>query len=67
MSKPEDKQARYDVWKGIFTDIQTKQAPWVPVFNERRVVAKSARMGGPDQIYIDPTRVIDYEAIYVKK
>ena len=34
---------------------------------ERRVVAKSKRMGGPDEIYIDPTRVIDYEAIYVNK
>ena len=67
MSKPDEKDARYGVWKGIFTDIQTQQAPWVPVFNERRVVAKSTRMGGPDQIYIDPTRVIDYEAIYVKK
>ncbi|MDX7950592.1 ABC transporter substrate-binding protein [Lichenihabitans sp. Uapishka_5] len=66
MSKPEDKQARYNTWKAIFTDIQAKQAPWVPVFNERRVVAKSTRMGGPDEIYIDPTRVIDYEAIYVK-
>ena len=49
------------------TDIQTKAAPWVPVFNERRVVAKSKRMGGPDEIYIDPTRVIDYEAIYISK
>ncbi len=67
MSKPDEKDARYKVWAQIFTDIQTQQAPWVPVFNERRVVAKSKRMGGADQIYIDPTRVIDYEAIYVKK
>ena len=66
MSKPEQKDERYAVWKQIFTDIQTQQAPWVPVFNERRVVAKSKRMGGPDEIYIDPTRVIDYEAIFVK-
>jgi ABC-type transport system substrate-binding protein len=67
MSKPEQKDERYKVWAQIFTDIQTQQAPWVPVFNERRVVAKSKRMGGPDQIYIDPTRVIDYEAIYATK
>ena len=38
----------------------------MPVLNERRVVAKSKRMGGADQVYIDPTRVIDYEAIYIK-
>ncbi len=67
MSKPDQKDQRYAVWKQIFTDIQSQAAPWVPVFNERRVVAKSKRMGGPDQIYIDPTRVIDYEAIYIKK
>ena len=54
-------------WGKIFTEIQEKDAPWIPVFNERRVVAKSKRMGGEDQIYIDPTRVIDYDAIFVKK
>ena len=67
MSTPEQKADRYKVWAQIFTDIQTQQAPWVPVFNERRVVAKSKRMGGPDEIYIDPTRVIDYEAIYATR
>ena len=66
MSKPDEMEARYKVWAQIFTDIQTQAAPWVPVFNERRVVAKSKRMGGPDEIYIDPTRVIDYAAIYAK-
>jgi hypothetical protein len=36
------------------------------MFNERRVVAKSKRMGGSDAVYTDPTCVIDYEAIYIK-
>ncbi len=36
------------------------------VTNERRVVAKSLRMGGEGNIYIDPTRVINYDAIWVK-
>jgi len=67
MSDPKQHDERAKVWAQIFTDIQTKAAPWVPVFNERRIVAKSKRMGGPDQIYIDPTRVIDYEAIYAVK
>lgn len=67
MSDPKMKEERAKVWAQIFTDIQTKAAPWVPVFNERRVVARSKRMGGPDEIYIDPTRVIDYEAIYIDK
>jgi ABC-type transport system substrate-binding protein len=67
MSDPKQRNERAKVWAKIFTDIQVQAAPWVPVFNERRIVAKSKRMGGPDQIYIDPTRVIDYEAIYATK
>ena len=67
MSAPDQKDARYAAWRGIFTAIMQKSAPWVPVFNERRVVAKSKRMGGPDQIYIDPTEVIDYPSIYIKE
>jgi peptide/nickel transport system substrate-binding protein/oligopeptide transport system substrate-binding protein len=42
-------------------------APWIPIFNERRVIAKSKRMGGPGNIYIDPARVINYDAISVKQ
>ncbi|MDQ0394477.1 ABC transporter substrate-binding protein [Labrys monachus] len=66
MPVPAKAAERNAVWAQIFTEIQSKDAPWIPVFNERRVVAKSKRMGGPDEVYIDPTRVIDYDAIYVK-
>jgi peptide/nickel transport system substrate-binding protein/oligopeptide transport system substrate-binding protein len=65
MSDPAKAAERQAAWGKIFTDIMA-DAPWVPVINERRVVAKSPRMGGPDNIYIDPTRVINYDAIYVK-
>jgi peptide/nickel transport system substrate-binding protein/oligopeptide transport system substrate-binding protein len=65
MSDPAKSGDRIEAWKGIFTDAM-KDAPWIPVTNERRVVAKSLRMGGADNIYIDPTRVINYDAIYVK-
>ncbi len=65
MSDPAKVAERQAAWGKIFTDIMA-DAPWVPVINERRVVAKSLRMGGPDNIYIDPTRVINYDAIFVK-
>ncbi|CAH0342266.1 ABC transporter substrate-binding protein [Rhizobium sp. CECT 9324] len=65
MSDPAKVAERQAAWGKIFTDIMA-DAPWVPVINERRVVAKSTRMGGPDNIYIDPTRVINYDAIFVK-
>ncbi len=65
MSDPAKSGERIEAWKGIFTDAM-KDAPWIPVTNERRVVAKSLRMGGADNIYIDPTRVINYDAVFVK-
>ncbi|MCR6497973.1 ABC transporter substrate-binding protein [Shinella sp. CPCC 101442] len=65
MSDPAKAAERQAAWSKIFTDVMA-DAPWVPVINERRVVAKSLRMGGPDNIYIDPTRVINYDAIFVK-
>ncbi|WP_086996138.1 ABC transporter substrate-binding protein [Rhizobium sullae] len=66
MSDPAKVAERTAAWGKIFTDIMA-DAPWVPVINERRVVAKSLRMGGADNIYIDPTRVINYDAIYVNQ
>ena len=66
MSDPAKKDERAKLWGSVFTDLMA-DAPWIPVFNERRVVAKSKRMGGPGNLYIDPTRVINYDAIYVKQ
>ena len=65
MSDPAKAEGRTEAWRKIFTDIM-KDAPWIPIFNERRVVAKSKRMGGADEIYIDPARVINYDAVFVK-
>ncbi|MBY5591059.1 ABC transporter substrate-binding protein [Rhizobium leguminosarum] len=66
ISDPAKVAERTAAWGKIFTDIMA-DAPWIPVINERRVVAKSLRMGGADNIYIDPTRVINYDAIFVKQ
>ncbi|MFS8050065.1 ABC transporter substrate-binding protein [Rhizobium sp. BR 314] len=66
MSDPAKVAERQAAWGKIFTDIMA-DAPWVPVINERRVVAKSLRMGGSGNIYVDPTRVINYDAIFVKQ
>ncbi|WP_455269330.1 ABC transporter substrate-binding protein [Rhizobium herbae] len=65
MSDPAKAAERQAEWGKIFTDIMA-DAPWIPLTNERRVVAKSPRMGGSGDIYIDPTRVINYDAIFVK-
>ena len=65
MSDPARSGERTAAWKSIFVDVMA-DAPWIPIFNERRVVAKSKRMGGEPNIYVDPTRVINYDAIFVK-
>ena len=56
-----------EAWRGIFTEIMQKSAPWVPVFNERRVVAKSKRMGGRGRgLHRARPQVIDYPSIFIK-
>jgi peptide/nickel transport system substrate-binding protein/oligopeptide transport system substrate-binding protein len=37
------------------------------VFNEQRFTIRSARMGGADNLYVDPVHVfINYDNVYVK-
>ncbi|MGO7902730.1 hypothetical protein ACC719_35525, partial [Rhizobium ruizarguesonis] len=62
MSDPAKAAERTAACGKIFTYIMA-DAPWIPVINERRVVAKSLRMGGAYNIYIDPTLVINYDAV----
>jgi ABC-type transport system substrate-binding protein len=66
MSDPAKAGERAKAWGSIFTDIM-KDAPWIPVFNEQRVVVRSKRMGGDPSIYIDPTRVLNYDALWIKQ
>ena len=42
-----------------------EEAPWAPVFNEQRFTMHSARMGGPDAIFVDPVHIpVNYEHVY---
>jgi peptide/nickel transport system substrate-binding protein len=62
-----DQQAeRYKAWSGIFDDI-IKDAPWAPIFNEKRFTYHSARLGGDPSLYTDPIHIpVNYDYIYVK-
>ena len=43
----------------------TSDAPWVPVFNEQRFTMRSAKLGGPDEIFVDPVHVpVNYDYVY---
>ncbi|WP_246811391.1 ABC transporter substrate-binding protein [Mesorhizobium sp. AA22] len=56
---------RAKMWSAIYGKIM-EDAPWAPVFNEQRFTMKSARMGGADNLYVDPVHIpINYDNVYV--
>ncbi len=66
MVKPDQQDARIEAWRKIFITAMD-DAPWVPVFNEKRYTVHSARMGGEDTLYVDPVHVpVNYDYIGLK-
>ncbi|UVK39829.1 ABC transporter substrate-binding protein [Mesorhizobium sp. AR10] len=66
MTDPTKAGERNKMWSAIYDKIMA-DAPWAPVFNEQRFTMKSARMGGADNLYVDPVHVfINYDNVYVK-
>jgi ABC-type transport system substrate-binding protein len=58
---------RLKMWSDVYMKVM-EQAPWVPVFNEQRYTMKSARMGGADNLYVDPVSIpVNYDYVYVKE
>ncbi len=58
---------RMKMWSDVYMKVM-EQAPWVPVFNEQRYTMKSARMGGADNLYVDPVSIpVNYDYVYVKE
>ncbi len=65
MVAPDQAQARADLWKTIFDKIMTDDAPWAPVFNEKRYTMHSPRVGGDDALFVDPVHIpVNYNYIY---
>lgn len=65
MVDPAKAGERAKMWGGIYAEIMA-DAPWVPVFNEQRFTMKSPRMGGADNLYVDPVHIpINYDYVYV--
>ena len=66
MAKDDQKDARIAEWKAIFDDV-LKDAPWAPIFNEKRYTFHSARLGGDPSLYADPIHIpINYDYIFAK-
>ena len=66
MSDPAMKAEREDLWRSIFIQLMD-DAPWAPVFNEQRFTMRAARLGGPDEIFVDPVHIpVHYEYVFAK-
>ena len=65
MADPAKSDERLKLWSDIFMQVMD-DAPWVPVFNEQRYTMKSTRMGGADDLYVDPVSIpVNYDYVYV--
>jgi peptide/nickel transport system substrate-binding protein/oligopeptide transport system substrate-binding protein len=66
MTDPKDADARVALWKSIFTRAND-EAPWIPIFNEKRITMKSERLGGADVLYVDPVHIpVNYDHVFIK-
>ncbi|MBK1636489.1 ABC transporter substrate-binding protein [Rhodovulum adriaticum] len=64
MTDPAMAEEREAKWRDIYLAIM-EDAPWVPVFNEQRFTMRSAKLGGPDSIFVDPVHVpVNYDYVY---
>ena len=67
MFDPAKFDERMKAWSDIYMGVM-KDAPWVPVFNEERYTMKSDRMGGADDLYVDPVSIpVNYDYVWVKQ
>jgi peptide/nickel transport system substrate-binding protein/oligopeptide transport system substrate-binding protein len=65
ITDPAKAEERNKLWSEIYVKIM-EDAPWAPVFNEQRFTMKSARMGGADNLYVDPVHIpVNYDHVYV--
>jgi peptide/nickel transport system substrate-binding protein/oligopeptide transport system substrate-binding protein len=66
MTNPKDADARVALWKSIFTRAN-EEAPWIPIFNEKRITMKSDRLGGADELFVDPVHIpVNYDHVFIK-
>ena len=66
MVKSDQSEKRIGEWKGIFDDV-LKDAPWAPIFNEKRFTYHSARLGGDPSLFTDPIHIpVNYDYIFAK-
>jgi len=63
---PARQEEREAMWRDIYVKIM-EDAPWAPVFNEERFTIRSSRIGGADELFVDPVHIpVNYDQVYAK-
>ena len=56
---------RIELWKSVFTR-SMNDAPWIPVFNEKRISMKSSRLGGENEVIFPVEIPVNFDRIFIK-
>jgi ABC-type transport system substrate-binding protein len=65
MADPAQDQARIALWKEVYRAVMD-DAPWAPVYNDKRILLRSKRLAGPEGAFVAPVLpLIDYAQVYV--
>ncbi len=52
-------------WKAVYRTVMD-DAPWVPIYNDKRIVLRAKRLAGPEGAFVAPVLpLIDYAQVYV--
>ncbi len=64
MVQPDQAEARIALYRDLFVKLMD-DAPWIPIFNEKRFTMHSARVAGPEAIFVDPIHIpVNYEEVW---
>ncbi|MBO8127371.1 MAG: ABC transporter substrate-binding protein [Firmicutes bacterium] len=66
MVAPEEQEERLELWKKIYRQVM-EDAPWIPIFHEKRFTMHSERLTGPEGIFVDPIHIpVNYEEVQIR-
>ena len=67
MFDPAKSEERLELWSDVYMGVM-EDAAWAPVFNEERYTMKSERLGGADELFVDPVSIpVNYDYVWVKE
>ena len=65
MVDPAQAAKRIELWKSVFIRAMD-DAPWIPIFNEKRIAMKSSRLGGENGIIFPVEIPVNFDRIFIK-